>query len=76
MYFRVSEAPSGYYGLGCAVCFQDILQQLEVTLIHTVLVVVVRPYTFESRFHKVTVELPNIIEGLVVQLCTSFLLQI
>jgi len=32
---------------------------------HTVLVVVVRLYTFESRIHKVTVELPNIIEGLV-----------
>ena len=32
---------------------------------------------FESRIHKVAVELPNIIEGLVgVQLCTLFLLQI
>ena len=30
--------------------------------------------TFESRIHKVAVELPNIIEGLVgVQLCTLFL---
>ena len=43
---------------------------------HTVLVVVVGPYTFESRIHKVAVELPNIIEGLVgVQLRTPFLLQ-
>ena len=32
---------------------------------HTVLVVVVGPYTFESRIPKVAVELPNIIEGLV-----------
>jgi len=64
MYFRVSEAPSGYYGLVCAVCFQDILQQLEVTLIHTVLVVVFGPYTFESRFHKVTVEFPTLLKGL------------
>ena len=44
---------------------------------HTVLIVIIGPYTFESRIHKVTVELPNIIEGLVgVQLCTPFLLQI
>ena len=78
MYFRVSQAPSQYHGLVCAVCFQDLLQQLEVMLYtHTVLVVVVGPYTFESRIHKVAVELPNIIEGLVgVQLCTPFLLQI
>ena len=35
------------------------------------------PYTFESRIHKVTVELPNIVEGLVgVQLCTLYQLQI
>ena len=41
------------------------------TYMHTVLVVIVGPYTFESRIHKVAVELPNIIEGLVgVQLCT------
>ena len=44
---------------------------------HTVLVVIVGLYTFESRIHKVAIELPNIIEGLVgVQLCTLFLLQI
>ena len=35
MYFRVSQAPSRYYGLVCAVCFQDHLQQLEVRLIYT-----------------------------------------
>ena len=29
---------------------------------HTVLVVIVKPHTLESRIHKVTVELPNIIE--------------
>ena len=41
----------------------------------TLLVVVIGPYTFESRIHKVAVELPNIIERLVgVQLCTLFLL--
>ena len=41
------------------------------------ILVIVGPYTFESRIHKVAVELPNIIEGLVgVQLCTLFLLQI
>jgi len=40
-------------------------------------IVIVGPYTFESRIHKVTVEFPNIIEGLVgVQLCTLFLHQI
>jgi len=35
MYFCVSQAPSRYSGLVCAVCFQDLLQQLEVLLIHT-----------------------------------------
>ena len=40
------------------------------------LVVVVGPYTFESKIHKVAVELP-IIEGLVgVRLCMLFVLQI
>jgi len=28
MYFHVSQAPSRYYGLVCAVCFQDLLQRL------------------------------------------------
>ena len=43
---------------------------------HSVLIVIVGPYTFESRIHKVA-ELPNNIEGLVgVQFCTLFLLQI
>jgi len=74
MYFCVSQAPSRYYGLVCAVCFQNLLQQLESFLYaHTVLVVIVGPYTFESR-QKVAVELPNIIEGLVgVQLYVLFL---
>jgi len=78
MHFRLSQAPSWYYGLVCAVCFQDLLQQLKSFLYtHTVLVVIVGPYAFESRIHKVTVELLNIIDGLVrVQLCTLFLLQI
>jgi len=35
MYFCGSLAPSRYYGLVCAVCFQDLLQQLEVRLIYT-----------------------------------------
>ena len=35
MYFRVSLAPSRYYGLVCVVCFQDLLQQLEVRLMYT-----------------------------------------
>jgi len=35
MYFRVSQTPSQYYGLVCAVSFQDLLQQLEVLLIDT-----------------------------------------
>jgi len=44
---------------------------------YTVLVVVVGPYSFESRIHKVTVELPNIIKGLVgVQFCMLFMPQI
>ena len=44
---------------------------------HTVPVVVVGSYTFESRIHKVTVQLPNVIEVLVgVQHCALFLLQI
>jgi len=30
-----SQAPSRYYGLVCAVCFQDLLQQLQVRLIYT-----------------------------------------
>jgi len=75
MYFRLSQAPSQYYCLVCAVYFQDILQQLLIcpycTSSHH------RAIYFESRIHKVTVELPNIIEGLVgVQLCVLFLLQI
>ena len=45
--------------------------------VRTVLVVIVGPYTFESRIHKVAVELPNIVEGLVgAQLCILYLLQI
>ena len=32
---------------------------------HIVLVVIVRPYTFEGRIHNITIELPNFIEGLV-----------
>jgi len=62
----------------CAVSFQDLLQQLKSGLYtHTVLVVVIGPYTFESRIQKVAVELSNIIEGLAgVQLCTLFVLQI
>ena len=44
---------------------------------HTVIIVIVGPYTFESRIHEVAVELLNIIEGLVgVQLGNLFLLQI
>ena len=35
MYFRVSQAPSQYYGLVCAMCSQDLLQQLEVLLMST-----------------------------------------
>ena len=62
MYFRVSEVPLRYYGLVCAVCFQDLLQQLESLYAHTVLVVIIGPYTFESRIHKVAVELPNMYE--------------
>ena len=37
MYFHVSQAPSGYYGFVCAVCFQGLLQQLDVLLIFTYL---------------------------------------
>ena len=41
------------------------------------LIVIVGPYTFENRIHKVAIELPNITEGLVgVQPFTLFLLQI
>jgi len=56
----------------CAVSFQDLLQQLKSGLYtHTVLVVVIGPYTF--KIQKVAVELSNIIEGLAgVQLCTLF----
>jgi len=32
MYFCVNQAPSRYYGLVCAMCFQDLLQQLEVLI--------------------------------------------
>jgi len=34
MYFRVSQAPSQYNSLVGAVCFQALLQQVEVRLIH------------------------------------------
>ena len=76
--YCVNQAPSRYYGLVCAVCFRDLLQQLESGLyIHTLLVVVVGPYTLESRIHKVTLELPNTTEGLLgVQLSIRFELQI
>jgi len=53
MYFHVSQAPSRYYGLVCAVCFQELLQQLEVSLIYTYCTSSRRrAYTFESRIHK------------------------
>jgi len=69
--YCVSQGPSQYYGLVCAV-FRTAGSQAYT---HTVLVVIVRSYTLKSI--KVTIELPNIIEGLVgVQLCTLFLLQI
>ena len=32
MFFCVNQAPLGYYGLVCAMCFQDLLQQLEVLI--------------------------------------------
>ena len=68
---------SSFTTLFLSVCFQDLLQQLEGLYTHTVLVVVVGLYTFESRIHKVAIEFPNIIEGLVaVQLCMLFVLQI
>ena len=61
----------------CAVCFRTFCNNWKSFLCtHSVLVVVVGPYTFESRIHKVAVVLPNIIQGLVgIQLCTLFLLQ-
>ena len=36
---------------------------------HAILVVIVGSYTFQSRIHKVAIELPNIIEGLVGVCC-------
>ena len=59
-------------------CFQDLLQQLELLLIYTYSTnIVVGSYTLASRIDKVAVELPNMTEELVgVQLCTLFLLQI
>ena len=72
------STPSRYYGLVCVVCFQDLLQQLEVRLIYT--------YCTSSRCRAVyfwkqnsqsCCSTSNIIEGLVgVQLCTLFVLQI
>jgi len=69
----------GYNSLVRAVRFQDLLQQLEFLLIYTYCTSSDRRaiYFWKQDSHKVAVELPNIIEGLVgVQLCTLFLLQI
>jgi len=79
MYFCVNQAPSRHYGLVCAVCFQDLLQQLEVRLIYTYCTSSRHwaVYFLKAGYHKVTIELPNVVEGFVgVQLCTLFLLQI
>jgi len=62
MYFRLSQALSEYYGLVCAVTFCNSWKTGLYT--HTVLVVIVGLYTFESRNYKFPVELPNITEGL------------
>ena len=76
MYFCLSQAPSQYYGFYVLCAFRTFCNNWSLCT-HTVLVVIVGPHTFESRIHKVAVELPNIIQGLVgVQLCTLFLLQI
>jgi len=76
MYFHLSQAPSQYYGFYVLCAFRTFCNNWKSLCTHTVLVVVVGPYTFESRIHKVTIELPNIIQGLVgIQLCTLFLLQ-
>jgi len=74
----VSEAPSRDCGLVCAVCSQNLLQQLEVLIICTYCTSsLVGPYTFEGWIQKVAVDFPNIIEGIVgSQLCMLFLLQI
>jgi len=78
MYFRVSQAPSRYYGLVCAMCSQDLLQQLEVLLMSTYSASSrCQAMYFERMIHKVALEFPDIIEGLVaVQLCVLFLLLI
>jgi len=64
IYILPCEAPS--YGLVCALCFQDLLQWLEVLI-----------YTYCTGSHRQAIELPNIVEWLAgVQLCTLYLLQI
>ena len=57
----------------CALAFRTFCNSWKSFLyIRTVLVVIVGPYTFESRIHKVAVELPNVVEGLVgVQYCIA-----
>ena len=80
MYFRVSQAPSRYYwyGLVCALCFQDLLQRLEVLLICTYCTSSHhRTIYFENQDLQGRHRTPNIIEGIVgVHLCMLFLLQI
>jgi len=73
MYFRVSQAPSLCYGLVCAMCFQDLLQQLELRLIYTYCTCSHRQaiYFLKAGFTKLLVELPNITEGLVAKLMSS-----
>jgi len=57
--------------------FSGPFETAEVLLIYTYCTnIIAGAYTLESRIHKLAVELLNIIEELVVQLCTLFLLQI
>ena len=74
MCVKLLQETMAYYVL-CA--FRTFCNSWKSLYTHTVLVVIVKPHSFESRIHKVTVELPSIIEELVeVQVCTLFLLQI
>ena len=63
MYFSVCQAPSQNYGLVCAVYLRGLFQLVDV-LVHVAYwyVFVIRPFTFESRIHKVAVEPPKAIK--------------
>ena len=61
----VPQCGSAFTKLSLSMCCDLSAAVAEVLLrvyTHTVLVVIIGPYTLEGRIHEVTTELPNIIE--------------